>query len=255
MERHIRKHGSPQVDDPGPSKSSPFRRKGLREFPDIALYSANLLEIYKQFGADGGLDYKSGASNSIELKGSFDIEALRRTTVHFSGKNNRMSLEGLRNVHKLDIACIGGSQVSIGSPHTIRGLIVMSSSGSNVEIGSGCLISRDVVVYASKAHGLYSSIDGVRRFKHGVKIDRRVWLGQGSRILTGATIGEGSVIGAYSVLAGKIANNCAAAGNPCRVTSKDVFWTGRAVVGDGNYFEFLQKAKRPVPEFVKRTQD
>ncbi len=66
--------------------------------------------------------------------------------------------------------------------------------------------------------------------------------------------GNGSIIGSYSVLAGKIANNCAAAGNPCRVTTRNVFWTGRAVQDDGNYFERLRQAGKPMPSFVRMTE-
>ena len=56
-------------------------------------------------------------------------------------------------------------------------------------------------------------------------IGEHVWVGKGTRILAGARIGDGSVIGAYSVLAGKIPNNCVAAGNPCTVVKRDIFWS------------------------------
>ncbi len=50
-----------------------------------------------------------------------------------------------------------------------------------------------------------------------VKIKNGVWIGGGSIILPGVTIGENSVIGAGSVVNKSIPDNCVAVGNPCRV--------------------------------------
>ena len=50
-----------------------------------------------------------------------------------------------------------------------------------------------------------------------VKIEDGVWIGGGTIILPGATIGKNSVIGAGSVVTRSIPANCIAVGNPCRV--------------------------------------
>ena len=237
------------------TKSFRFKKSLLRELPDVSLYHGNIYQIYKLFGNTDGLDYTSPNGNRIILRDVASVEALKRTSVYLSGKNNKIVLEGLRSVYRLDIACINGSSVSIQSPQTIRGMTVISTHGSRVDVGRGCLISRDVLIYASKAHGLYGSTDGERRYKERVSIKNRVWLGQGARILSGAEVGNGSVIGSYSVLAGKIANNCAAAGNPCRVTTRNIFWTATAVAGNGNYFEMRKRSGKTIPAFVRLTDE
>ncbi len=50
-----------------------------------------------------------------------------------------------------------------------------------------------------------------------VTIGRNVWIGGGSIILPGITIGDESTIGAGSVVTKSIPAHCVAAGNPCRV--------------------------------------
>jgi acetyltransferase-like isoleucine patch superfamily enzyme len=50
-----------------------------------------------------------------------------------------------------------------------------------------------------------------------VRIEDGVWIGYGSIVLKGVTIGENSVIGAGSVVVSDIPKNVIAAGNPCRV--------------------------------------
>ena len=44
-----------------------------------------------------------------------------------------------------------------------------------------------------------------------------MWIGGGSIVLAGVTIGRGSVIGAGSVVTKSIPANCVAVGNPCKV--------------------------------------
>lgn len=48
-------------------------------------------------------------------------------------------------------------------------------------------------------------------------VEDEVWVGGGSVILAGVTIGRGSVIGAGSVVTESIPANCVAVGNPCKV--------------------------------------
>ena len=53
-----------------------------------------------------------------------------------------------------------------------------------------------------------------------VKIGNDVWVGGNSVILPGVTIGDGTVIGAGSVVTKDIPGGVIAAGNPCRVIRK-----------------------------------
>lgn len=53
-----------------------------------------------------------------------------------------------------------------------------------------------------------------------------MWIGQNAALLKGTQIASGSIIGAYSVVAGKkIASNTSWVGNPSKLVSTDVFWT------------------------------
>ena len=55
-----------------------------------------------------------------------------------------------------------------------------------------------------------------------VRICRRAWIGQGSFIMKGVTVGEGAVIGANSVVLTDVPPFAVAIGNPARVVVKDV---------------------------------
>ncbi len=53
-----------------------------------------------------------------------------------------------------------------------------------------------------------------------VNIGKNVWIGGGCIILPGITIGDGTIIGAGSVVTKSIPGNCVAVGNPCKVIRK-----------------------------------
>ena len=96
-----------------------------------------------------------------------------------------------------------------------------------IRIGSHVLIASNVQIYTASHPVLPRErlVSGwkekgttfFRTFARPVEIKNNVWIGGGSIILPGATIGENCVIGAGSVVTRSIPANCVAAGNPCRV--------------------------------------
>lgn len=53
--------------------------------------------------------------------------------------------------------------------------------------------------------------------KGPIYIENNVWIGEGSVILSGVTIGENSIIGANSVVTKSVIKNCIVAGNPAKI--------------------------------------
>ena len=237
-------------------KNSPsiLKAANIKEIGDVKLYGASLHDLFKdniEHGFVSPLTFTSPNGNRVIYDGRADINSLKRSRIYFNGKNNLIHITSLNSVFRLDIACIGNSSASIKSPNTVRGATIVASHGANIDIGADCMISRDVVFYASGAHGLYNTKDGAPRGNPNITISEHVWIGQGARILGGARVGSGSVIGSYSILAGRIPNNCAAAGNPCRVTSKDIFWSPETI--SENYFDYLKNKGKPLPDYIKMT--
>lgn len=57
-----------------------------------------------------------------------------------------------------------------------------------------------------------------------VVIEDHVWIGAGSTILKGVTLGAGSIIGAGSVVTKDVLSNTVVAGNPAKVIKTGVKW-------------------------------
>jgi acetyltransferase-like isoleucine patch superfamily enzyme len=89
-----------------------------------------------------------------------------------------------------------------------------------VSIGWGSGIGWNANLVDGNLHPL--TIDGVARPLHTpVIVGERVWVGTGVTIV-GATIGDGAVIGAGSVVTSDLPGGVLAVGNPARIVSKDV---------------------------------
>ena len=94
-----------------------------------------------------------------------------------------------------------------------------------ISIGASCHISSNVSISDNDGHPL----DPVKRSRSEpvakkdvlpVSIGDHVWIGEGSAVFKGVTIGEGSVIGARSVVTRSISPFTIAAGNPASVIGK-----------------------------------
>lgn len=147
--------------------------------------------------------------------------------------------------HRLRVD-IGGSRVTIGRDCVLKCLEiyargseicigdgtgftwnaqVLSHEPSRITIGRGCLIASDVMVVTSDMHSIVDVRTGKRVNQPGaVEIGDHVWLAQAAYVLKGVRIGEGSIIGAASVVTRDIPANSLAVGIPARVIRESVTW-------------------------------
>ncbi len=86
-----------------------------------------------------------------------------------------------------------------------------------IQIGSGVLLGPAVQIYAA-THPISPEERATgRELGRPIVVEDHVWIGGGSILCPGVTIGHGSVIGAGSVVTRDVPARVVAAGNPCRV--------------------------------------
>lgn len=142
------------------------------------------------------------------------------------GKNFRMN-------NGLSANCIGYSTPCIfllqGGGITIGDNVGMSQTTiiamDNVLIGNHVLIGGGTKIYTSDFHPLnYIKRREPQNWEYAkcmpVILEDDCFIGAGTIILKGVTIGARSVIGAGSVVTKNIPSDCIAAGNPCKVIRK-----------------------------------
>ncbi len=131
-----------------------------------------------------------------------------------------------KNVHvDIDFHCECGKHIFIGDK-VIVNMNCTFVDNNRIDIGSNVLIASNVQIYTA-THStkvdermVQDCPDGqeiCRTYALPVRIEDGAWIGGGTVILPGVTIGRNSVVGAGSVVTRSIPANCVAVGNPCRV--------------------------------------
>jgi|TARA_B110000467_G_scaffold98886_1_gene89464 acetyltransferase-like isoleucine patch superfamily enzyme len=121
------------------------------------------------------------------------------------------------------VKCQRNRGVKIGenchiSPYVLIDLIYpgLIEISDNVTIGSNSMIFAHVNPTANE----FLKKHGYPRTVKPVKIKKGAVVSVGCIIIAGVTIGENSIVGAGSVVASNIPDNCVAIGNPARVIKK-----------------------------------
>ncbi len=126
-----------------------------------------------------------------------------------------------------------GACLEIGQDFTTNdNYQICASNDTSIFIGEDCMLSHNIEMRSDDGHSIFdittgkniNSTPGLRKSRK-IVIGKHVWIGMHSIILYNADIADGSVIGAMSLVKGKIPNNCIAAGVPARVIRRDIAWS------------------------------
>lgn len=144
--------------------------------------------------------------------------------VHISGNNVRIG-------HSFTAIGEPGNRVEIGvwgrepggGRVTIGDACLMSpgsriSASDEVVLGDGVMLANGAYVTDCDWHTIYDRM--VRSDPAPVHIGNNVWLGDGSAVLKGVTIGDNSVVAARAVVTRDVPANVVVAGSPAKVVSE-----------------------------------
>lgn len=142
-----------------------------------------------------------------------DREARDRTIRGILGK------AGKNCVVEQPLFCTYGYNTTVGDNFFLNVNGKLMDSGK-ITIGNNVFIAPNVCIITEEhAMDVEQRIQGLE-YTHPVTIGDNVWICAGALVLPGVTIGEGSVIGAGSVVTKDIPAHCLAVGNPCKVIRK-----------------------------------
>lgn len=117
-----------------------------------------------------------------------------------------------RKFNMVEITCGRNAKLTFGNQVFLNQGVRIACT-TEVIIGDNALIADESVILDSDYHG----IGGADTKSAPVRIERDVWLGTRVIVLRGVTIGEGSVVGAGSVVTKSLPPRVFAAGVPARV--------------------------------------
>ncbi|WP_370159009.1 acyltransferase [Salipiger bermudensis] len=171
-------------------------------------------------------------------------------SVQIDGDDNRVTIRNARRVSKLSITISGnggvvdmdpfrigslsigvkhGGHVLIGKATSIEGAYILCDHGCTVTLGEDCMLSYNVQLRTTDAHGIYAVETGERlNAAEDITISDHVWIGQSVLVSKGVNIGRNSVVGAGSfVQKQSFPPSCILAGTPARLLRTGIVWDRR----------------------------
>lgn len=116
-------------------------------------------------------------------------------------------------------ANMGGANVHFGK-YVYANFNLTMVDDTHIYVGDYTMIGPNVTV-ATAGHPILPELrEKQYQFNMPVHIGKCCWIGAGAVILPGVRIGDGSVIGAGSIVTKDVPANVVAIGNPCRVLRK-----------------------------------
>ncbi|MBL7858082.1 MAG: hypothetical protein JNM57_10380 [Cyclobacteriaceae bacterium] len=179
-------------------------------------------KIYMLFkGISGRLRLWAMVTNpNVQLGQSCRIDPTAKIETKYGGSisigENTEILEGVL------IQTYGG-KITIGANCSINPYTIIYGHG-NTTIGENVLIAGGCMIIPSN-HSFSNPTISIREqpsVSKGITIERNVWIGHGSSVLDGVTIGQGSVVAAGSVVNKTIPAHSVVAGVPAQVIKKRI---------------------------------
>ena len=117
--------------------------------------------------------------------------------------------------------------VTIGKGTTSNGTTMrILESGTRVRIGTDCMLSDEINIWASDTHTLIDAKGDIINWGRHITIGNHVWIGKHATILKNTTIADGSVVGWGAVVSGTFnMPGSVIAGNPAKVVKTVSGWS------------------------------
>lgn len=125
------------------------------------------------------------------------------------------------------------AKITIGNGFTTEHqYIIIALPYTEIRFGEDCMVSRFVTIQSNDGHDIFDvntgeNINATEEISKTRKIivGNHVWIGQDATVLYNTEIGDGSIVGAKSLVKNKFPNNCVIGGNPARLLKKDIAWS------------------------------
>ena len=174
----------------------------------------------------GNVELMKGACMSVEAGCYIEAALCLRKNATFKIGNECVIHADIMDIRDRTV-CLIGSHVTTG-----RNFTVSVGDDTTLQIGNDCMFSYDIAIYTNDAHTIFDVRSGEninstkeKCLSRKVIIGEHVWIGFRAMILYNTVVENGSVIGAYSLVKGRIPNNCIAAGIPAKVVRCDISWS------------------------------
>lgn len=183
----------------------------------------NVIKINKECRLQNSRIWIKGNGNKIFLE---DNVILKDCIIVLNGDNNFVHI-GENNIFKqLEININHHNNTFYtGSDTTSSGKIeVQLKEGTSINIGSNCLLSRNIIIRTSDGHSILENNERINNAE-SVFIGNECWISQNATILKGSYINSGSIVGAGAIVTKKFHKKSSLiVGIPAKIVKENISW-------------------------------
>ncbi len=159
-------------------------------------------------------------SGKVEL-GYKRISGSKLETRLLVGNNGTLNLDRGTIYYGADIEVFDSAKLTIGN-NFVFNINTTIICGDQITIGKDVRFGRDVTIRDNNGNHFISR--KVYRDKRPVEIGQHSWLCEKALIMPGSKIGSGVIVGAGSVVSGRLPNFTLATGSPAKIVDENIFW-------------------------------
>lgn len=146
-------------------------------------------------------------------------------TIRFTGFNGEVVIGSNLATENLCLILGNTGKCKIGNNVRLIGLTA-NVAGATFSIGDDCLFAHDTEARTHDSHFIFDKTTHKRiNYPKDVIIGPQVWVAAGARLLPGANIGAGSIVGANAVTSSHFGDHVIIAGNPAKVIRENIIWS------------------------------
>ena len=188
-------------------------------FSRIAVIKGNHVYLNSGFFLHSKVDI-NGTNNCLINNGY-----LRKVSIKITGTDNIIEFEDVK-IDAAHIVLRGDRCHIIIRKGTTVGSMYMVCMGKNnsIDIGENCMIAENVDIWNTDSHPIYNEQGTIINKSKKIVVGKHVWLGKGSRILKGVTIGDNAVVGMGALVTKNIPPSSLNAGTPTRIIKSNINW-------------------------------
>jgi len=171
-------------------------------------------------------------NSKIRVNGSNNVVTINdgvytNLEIFIDGNNHLLNILDSNRINGCKIIIKNNSNsVHIGKDTgLIKSLIVSCGKNNKIFIDDDCMISTNVEIWGCDGHSILQNNEIINLSK-SVYIGKHTWIGANSKILKGANIPDGCVVGSNSLVTAKVfQSNTLIAGNPAKKIKENITWT------------------------------
>lgn len=184
----------------------------------------------------GNIKLKIGGVNNTVILNNLRIERDSRITIEIYGNNNIVSINDISLSQNISIQMgqrhdnfgeIENAQFTINKNTSIEDMkYITYNSNSKCIIGANCMLSFGIMIYNTDAHAILDyATNRLVNYIDGIYIGNHCWIGMNVTLLKNTVIPDDCIIGAQSVVSGKLlVEHAVYAGNPVHLVKENRTW-------------------------------